>query len=170
METNRHEKTSRRSRAMGVRELKHEALLQEWTARIGECRTSGMSVKAWCKTQGISIKTYYYWEKQFVEKVKEQALLPSAPQTGAFTGQNQWKSRGRNADCLLSVTIFMGKGAVAEHKKPQQPLFCGNQSAFLPMTALMRRTPADEDSSFRILKLTRSPVLEAWGPPQISLE
>ena len=40
-------------------------------------------------------------------------------------------------------------------------LFYGDQSAFLPMTALMRRTPAEEDSSFRILKLTRSPVLEA---------
>ena len=69
---------------MGVRELKHEALLQEWRVRIGECRASGKSVKAWCETQGISIKTYYYWEKQFVEKVKEQALLPSAPQTGAL--------------------------------------------------------------------------------------
>jgi len=69
---------------MGVRKLKHEALLQEWTARIGECRASGMSVKTWCETQGVSIKTYYYWEKQFVEKVKEQALLPTAPQTGAL--------------------------------------------------------------------------------------
>ena len=69
---------------MGVRDLKHEALLQEWTARIGECRASGMSVKAWCETQGISNKTYYYWEKQFVEKVKEQAQLPTAPQTGAL--------------------------------------------------------------------------------------
>ena len=69
---------------MGVREQKHEALLQEWAARIGEFRASGMSVKAWCETQGISIRTYYYWEKQFVEKVKEQALLPSAPQTGAL--------------------------------------------------------------------------------------
>ena len=69
---------------MGVRDLKHEALLQEWTTRIGECRASGMSVKAWCETRGISVKTYYYWEERYVEKVKEQALLPSAPQTGAL--------------------------------------------------------------------------------------
>ena len=69
---------------MGVRELKHEALLQEWTGRIGECRASGMTVKAWCETQGISIKTYYYWEKRFVEKAKEQSLLPTSPQTGAM--------------------------------------------------------------------------------------
>ena len=47
----------------------------------------------------------------------------------------------------------------------------GNQSSGLaPMTALMRRTPAEEDSSFWILKETSSAVLEACGPPQISLE
>lgn len=34
-------------------------------------------------------------------------------------------------------------------------------SAFAPMTALMRRTPAEEDSSFWILKETSSAVLEA---------
>ena len=38
------------------------------------------------------------------------------------------------------------------------------------MIALMRRTPAEEDSSFWILKLTSSPVWVACGPPQISLE
>ena len=37
-------------------------------------------------------------------------------------------------------------------------------------TALMRRTPAEEDSSFMILNSPRSPVLVAWGPPQISKE
>ena len=47
----------------------------------------------------------------------------------------------------------------------------GDQSSGLaPMTALMRRTPAEEDSSFWILKETSSAVLEACGPPQISLE
>ncbi len=37
-------------------------------------------------------------------------------------------------------------------------------------TALMRRTPAEEDSSFWILNVPRSPVFCAWGPPQISKE
>lgn len=38
------------------------------------------------------------------------------------------------------------------------------------IVAFMRRTPAEEDSSFWMWKCTRSPVLEACGPPQISLE
>ena len=31
---------------MGVKELKHAAKLQEWSGRIADCRSSGMSVKA----------------------------------------------------------------------------------------------------------------------------
>ena len=47
----------------------------------------------------------------------------------------------------------------------------GTRGAYYwPMTALMRRTPAEELSSFLILKDFRSPVLLACGPPQISLE
>ena len=52
--------------ATGVQELKLAARMQEWSARIAECRSSGMSVRAWCKEQGIAIQTYYHWEKRFV--------------------------------------------------------------------------------------------------------
>ena len=30
---------------MGVQAMKHAALLQEWSSKIAECRSSGMSVK-----------------------------------------------------------------------------------------------------------------------------
>ncbi len=43
-----------------VQAIKHEALLREWAGRIAECRSSGMTVKAWCEAQGVSIKRYYY--------------------------------------------------------------------------------------------------------------
>ncbi len=32
--------------AKGVQAMKHAALLQEWSSKIAECRSSGMSVKA----------------------------------------------------------------------------------------------------------------------------
>ena len=59
----------------GVQELKLAARMQEWSTRIAECRSSGMSVRAWCKEQGIAIQTYYHWEKRFVSEVKEQNRL-----------------------------------------------------------------------------------------------
>ena len=67
---------------MGVQTMKHAAPLQECSARIAECRSSKMSVKAWCKEQEIPIKTYYYWEKKFVTEATQQFSLPAATQTG----------------------------------------------------------------------------------------
>ena len=45
-------------------ELKHSAKLQEWTARIQDCRGSGLSVRAWCRQAGINATTYYRWERE----------------------------------------------------------------------------------------------------------
>lgn len=35
--------------------------LENWTTRIMACRSSGMTVRAWCRKNGLSEKTYYYW-------------------------------------------------------------------------------------------------------------
>jgi|SRR5688572_28471065 len=43
-------------------------------------------------------------------------------------------------------------------------------SNFYITTAFILRTPAEEASSFRILKGPTSAVCSTWGPPQISLE
>lgn len=48
----------------------HEAKLALWTDRIQACHASGMSVKDWCQSQGISDKTYYYWFR----KLKQEAF------------------------------------------------------------------------------------------------
>ena len=69
---------------MGVREMKHAVMLREWSGRIAECRSSGMSVKSWCEAQRIAIKTYYYWERQFITEASQQSMLPAPRQTGAL--------------------------------------------------------------------------------------
>lgn len=53
----------------------HDARLNFWIHRIKECRSSGMKVKAWCRTNEINAKTYYYW----LRKIKKEAFeaLPS---------------------------------------------------------------------------------------------
>lgn len=48
----------------------HNQKLEFWLARIRDCRASGMSVADWCNTNGISIKTYYYW----MRKIKREAF------------------------------------------------------------------------------------------------
>lgn len=34
--------------------------LENWRARIMACRSSGMTVRAWCQENGLSGKTHYY--------------------------------------------------------------------------------------------------------------
>ena len=43
--------------------------LENWTARIMACRSSGMTVRAWCQENGLSEKTYYYW----LRRVRQEA-------------------------------------------------------------------------------------------------
>ena len=73
---------------ISVQELKHAARLQEWSARVAECRSSGISVKAWCAEQGIALKTYYNWEKQIVKAATQQYALPVSAQTGVLMQVN----------------------------------------------------------------------------------
>ena len=68
--------------ATGVQGLKLAVRMREWSARIAECRSSGMSVRAWCNEQGISVQTYYRWEKRFVEKATRQLSLPAPTRAG----------------------------------------------------------------------------------------
>ena len=64
----------------GVQELKHAAKVQEWATRVAECRSSGIGVKAWCREHGISLKTYYNWERQIVKEATQQYALPAPAQ------------------------------------------------------------------------------------------
>ena len=46
-------------KGMTSAELKHRVKLQEWAARIQDCRSSGLSVRAWCRQEEINAATYY---------------------------------------------------------------------------------------------------------------
>ena len=46
--------------------------LENWTARIMACRSSGMTVRAWCRENGLSEKTYYYWQRRLFQALSEQ--------------------------------------------------------------------------------------------------
>lgn len=60
---------------MNAQELKHMARVEEWKGRVAECRSSGQSVRAWCREQGIAYKTYYYWEKEILSEAGRQMGL-----------------------------------------------------------------------------------------------
>ena len=84
-----------------------------WTERIAECRSSGMSVRAWCRKKEISEKTYYYWQRRVYQQMVSAtecvdfAEIPRGIQTGQSTG-------AAAKVCLSGATIEVYPGADAQ--------------------------------------------------------
>ncbi len=97
---------------MGIRELKHAAQLREWSIRIAECRSSGMSVREWCEARGIITKTYYYWEKRFVTEASHQLALPGPAQSVSLIRVNP-ETMGSGTEAIESgITIHHGESII----------------------------------------------------------
>ena len=45
----------------------HSRKLAEWAQRVQACRESGLSVRQWCDENGLSAKTYYYWQRKLFQ-------------------------------------------------------------------------------------------------------
>ncbi len=50
-----------------------------WKQRIIECRSSGMSVKEWCKERGLDFTTYYRWERKILTSIIPAEEVPDLP-------------------------------------------------------------------------------------------
>ena len=55
----------------GQQKLNADQRLSEWTQRIEERKSSGISVKNWCRENGVSEKTYYDWQRRIFRGVQE---------------------------------------------------------------------------------------------------
>ena len=75
-------------------ELKHRAKLQEWAARIQDCRSSGLSVRAWCRQEEINASTYYRWERELLTAA-DQAPCSAVPAV-TFAEMPEPKKMSRN--------------------------------------------------------------------------
>ena len=68
---------------MTSNELKHEAKKQEWGMAIQECRSSGLSVREWCRQRGVTTTTYYRWERGLLAGAKRDEKASTAVVTFA---------------------------------------------------------------------------------------
>ena len=63
-----------------ITEIKSKVSLQEWQQRILDCQSSGMSVKTWYQTNGISLGSYYFHLRKIRESVlEENQIIPLEP-------------------------------------------------------------------------------------------
>ena len=56
-----------------LQQIKRNSSLAEWAEMVRTCKNSGLTVKAWCKEQGLNEKTYYYRQKQLCNALPEKA-------------------------------------------------------------------------------------------------
>lgn len=90
---------------MKSEQIAQEIRLSEWAKDIKECRASGMTVKDWCASKGISINTYRYRYRRLRmiagERIEERkpcsetapvSFVPVSPsvQRAAETGLPAW--------------------------------------------------------------------------------
>ena len=52
---------------MDVQRVTHGIRLRQWTIIVKECQGSGKTIKRWCEEQGVSSKSYYYWQRKIRE-------------------------------------------------------------------------------------------------------
>ncbi|MBQ5374132.1 MAG: hypothetical protein UHS32_08075 [Bacteroidaceae bacterium] len=55
-----------------LQQLNEQTKLAMWAGRISECRNSGLTVKRWCKENGVGEQTYYKWQKRVFALAKAQ--------------------------------------------------------------------------------------------------
>ncbi len=55
--------------------ITHDVRLAQWTEVIKQCQTrpEGISVKTWCRQNGVNEKVYFYWQRRVRKEVFNQA-------------------------------------------------------------------------------------------------
>ena len=56
----------------GLQTVNQQRKLSEWAERVSACRNSGLSVKTWCRENGVSEQTYYKWQRRLYELAQNQ--------------------------------------------------------------------------------------------------
>lgn len=69
----------------------HQVRRERWTAIINECLASGMNKTAWCRANGISDKSFFYWQKTLRQEAyikNEVAVIPGSTVPATKPGVN----------------------------------------------------------------------------------
>ena len=71
----------------GLRVIKENNNLAEWSRQVEECRSSGLSVRTWCDQNRIAVSTFHYRQKKVWDMLQQrnQFVEVSLPANHAHT-------------------------------------------------------------------------------------
>jgi len=96
---------------MDVQRVTHEIRLQQWAGVIKECHGSGKTIRRWCEEQGISTKSYYYWQR----KLREAACRELSAYQGREVKTAAVDAGPVFAECRITEEHKSGETAVTIH-------------------------------------------------------
>ena len=77
-----------------------------WVENIKACKSSGMTVKAWCESNNVNVKSYYYWLRKLREELCE--IVPNVVPVCNISSSNTVVIRSGN------ITAEIPDGTSAE--------------------------------------------------------
>lgn len=96
---------------VNMREIAEEYRLSHWAQVMQARSASGMSVKAFCKSEGIYPNRYYYWQR----KLREAALMATAAQNeNTVIMANNSESSGTQANIPQGWALCESKKSESE--------------------------------------------------------
>ena len=73
----------------GIRVIKENSNLAEWSRQVEECRGSGLSVRAWCEQNGIAVSTFHYRQQKVWNAMQKRNQFVEVPlQTNEYCSEN----------------------------------------------------------------------------------
>ena len=114
-----------------------------WKQRIIECRSSGLSVKEWCKERGLDFTTYYHWERKILTSIIPAEDVPGLPGPNlpsVTPAQNTavhmyFSVKPISVKASLSCQAFVGFGLIVSVYQRHDQSFRAVQQDTIPMIA-----------------------------------
>ena len=85
----------------------HEIRCKQWTQIINNCLASGQSKKQWCRDNGISEKSFYYWQRKLRTRIAESASPQLVPLEPPAPPEEQLYIQYRGAELKLPDRVDM---------------------------------------------------------------
>lgn len=92
--------------------VRNEYRSQNWTRVIQECRASGLSNREFCRQQGISERSCYYWLRKLSSRAAEAAMPQLVQLESTPAWENMLRIQCRGTELKLPAGVDMDAVAV----------------------------------------------------------
>lgn len=97
---------------MNAQEVKRQYHLSKWRPIVQECRTSGMTVRAWCKENNVSEQQFFYWQHRLREELCTSLQIPEKEHKptifAPISVQNHHKETLQSSPFIADLVISIG--------------------------------------------------------------